>query len=168
MEKLRIYVASPYGFSEAGQFFYYGKLIPMIEAVGFEVLDPWKLTDDRLIKRALHAPEGMTRRTEWTKVNVIIGQNNDAAIVRSHLVLGIFDGTDVDSGTASEITRASTLDIAVEGYRGDFRLSSDNSGAIVNLQVEHYVRIGGGVISLSLKDLEARLRLRHSQLLALL
>ena len=32
------------------------------------------------------------------------------------------------------------------GYRGDFRLSADNEGCSVNLQVEYFIRRSGGEI----------------------
>jgi nucleoside 2-deoxyribosyltransferase len=58
----------------------------------------------------------------------------------------VLDGTDVDSGTASEIGYAYARGKLIVGYRGDFRLSSDNEGGIVNLQVEHFIRASGGTI----------------------
>jgi hypothetical protein len=42
---MRIYIAGPLGFSEAGRTFYYEKLIPAVRQLGHEVLDPWTLSD---------------------------------------------------------------------------------------------------------------------------
>ncbi len=47
---------------------------------------------------------------------------------------------DVDSGMATEIGYAYAKG---NGYRGDFRIAGDNPGAIVNLQVEHFIRNSG-------------------------
>lgn len=62
------------------------------------------------------------------------------------MVFAVLDGTDVDSGTASEIGYAYALGKRILGYRGDFRLSADNEGSIVNLQVEYFIRASGGEI----------------------
>lgn len=64
----------------------------------------------------------------------------------SDAVLSILDGPDVDSGTAAEIGYAFAKNKPIVGYRGDFRLSADNVGGIVNLQVEYFIRASGGTI----------------------
>ena len=53
---VKIYVASPLGFSEVGKYFLYDKIIPKIEELGYAVLDPWKLTPDELIQPILKMP----------------------------------------------------------------------------------------------------------------
>jgi nucleoside 2-deoxyribosyltransferase len=63
----------------------------------------------------------------------------------------------VDSGTASEIGYACAKGKPILGYRGDFRLSADNEGSMVNLQVEHFIRQSGGDIVTSLADALAKL-----------
>jgi nucleoside 2-deoxyribosyltransferase len=62
------------------------------------------------------------------------------------MVFAVLDGTDVDSGTAAEIGYAFAKGKPILGYRGDFRLSADNDGSIVNLQVEYFIRASGGTI----------------------
>jgi len=42
--RIRVYVASNLGFSKVGRDFYYNTLIPSIQQLGYEVLDPWVLT----------------------------------------------------------------------------------------------------------------------------
>ena len=54
-------------------------------------------------------------------------------------ILAQLDGVDVDSGTASEIGYGSALNLFICGVRSDFRLSSDNEGTRVNLQVEYFI-----------------------------
>ena len=69
----------------------------------------------------------------------------------------MLDGTDVDSGTAAEIGYAFARGKNILGYRGDFRLSADNEGATVNLQVEYFIRESGGDIITAFAALPAAL-----------
>lgn len=148
-----IYLASPLGFSEAGREFYYGNIVPIFEKLGFGILDPWKLTDPKKINRVLSYPYGIRKRNAWSKLNLEIAQNNIDAIERSSGMFAVLDGVDVDSGTASEIGYAAALKKPILGYRGDFRLSADNEGGIVNLQVEGFIRLRGGTIISSISEL---------------
>jgi nucleoside 2-deoxyribosyltransferase len=158
MKDVKIYVASPFGFSEAGRDFMYSKILPIVLDLGYEVLDPWKLTPEEIILRAMNAPYGVKRRAAWQKVNPIIGSNNEKAIKISNGLLAVLDGTDVDSGTASEIGCASALGKPILGYRGDFRLASDNDGSLVNLQVEYFIRKNGGDIVKKFEDIKPALK----------
>jgi nucleoside 2-deoxyribosyltransferase len=150
---MKIYMASPLGFSEAGRSFYNGTLIPEVIRLGFEVIDPWTLTDQAKIDAVEKMPYGVERRDAWRRLNVEIGGNNRAGIDRSDAVLAVLDGTDVDSGTAAEIGYAFAKCKPILGYRGDFRLSADNEGSTVNLQVEYFIRQSGGDIVTKLADL---------------
>jgi nucleoside 2-deoxyribosyltransferase len=71
------------------------------------------------------------------------------------VVFAVLDGPDVDSGTASEIGYAYARQKLIVGYRGDFRLSADNEGGIVNLQVEHFIRASGGTIVSKVSEIAA-------------
>jgi nucleoside 2-deoxyribosyltransferase len=157
--KVRIYLASPLGFSEAGRHFYRGVLLPFVRDLGFEVLDPWTLTDPRKIRAVQALPYGPARREAWRELNMEIGAANRAAIDRAEAVVAVLDGADVDSGTAAEIGYAFGRGKLVVGYRGDFRLSADNEGSTVNLQVEYFIRESGGTIVERSEDLAAGLRL---------
>src|SRR5881397_1850798 len=130
----RIYMASPLGFSEAGRHFSNAVLVPFVAGLGYEVLDA------------------------WGKLNREIGATNRAAIDRADGVVAVLDGTDVDSGTAAEIGYAFARGKLIVGYRGDFRLSADNEGSAVNLQVEFFIRESGGAIVSRYEDLEMCLR----------
>ena len=154
----KVYLASPLGFSEAGRLFYYGKLVPLVVGVGFEVLDPWVLTADKILKPAISLSYGQTKKNKWQKINKIIGRNNTKAIKNCNLILAVIDGTDVDSGTASEIGYGTALGKAVIGYRSDFRLSSDNEGSTVNVQVEYFIKLNGGIITTNLNELKKILK----------
>ncbi len=155
MKKLYAYIASPCGFApESTEQFYYGQLLPIIRRHGFELLDPWKLTDQSVIDRATCTPEGPQRRIAWQVANEIIAEHNTNAIRRCDVVVAILDGSDVDSGTASEIGFAYGIEKTIIGYRNDFRLSSDNVGSTVNLQVEYFIHESAGTIVRNLYELE--------------
>ena len=155
---MKIYLASPLGFSKAGIEFYYGTFIPAIQWLGYEVIDPWELTDKGKIKRIHEMPYGLKRRNAWRKINMEIAENNRKGIDESDGLVAVLDGTDVDSGTAAEIGYGFARGKPILGYRGDFRLSADNEGAIVNLQVEYFIRESGGTIITEVDKLQKELK----------
>ena len=159
----RIYMASPLGFSEAGRHFYDSMLVPFVRQLGFEVLDPWVLTDLRKIEAVQKLAYGTERRDGWRALNAEIGANNRGAIDRADAVVAVLDGVDVDSGTASEIGYAFGRGKPIVGYRGDFRLSADNEGGTVNIQVEYFIRASGGTIVERYEDLAGVLRALRPQ-----
>jgi nucleoside 2-deoxyribosyltransferase len=142
----RIYMASPLGFSQAGRHFYEGVLVPFVRCLGFEVLDPWGSTDREKLAAVRALPDSPARRKAWRALNREIGAGNRAAIDAARAVVAVLDGVDVDSGTAAEIGYAFARGKLIVGYRGDVRLSADNEGATVNLQVEYFIRESGGTI----------------------
>ena len=153
----RIYLASPLGFSEAGRHFSTEVLVPFVRRLGYEVLDPWTLTDRRKIEAVQKMPYGPARREAWRTLNREMGASNRAAIDEARGLIAVLDGVDVDSGTAAEIGYAFARGKLIVGYRGDFRLSADNEGSTVNLQVEHFIRESGGTIVDRYEDLEPAL-----------
>ncbi|PYM72515.1 MAG: 2-deoxyribonucleoside glycosidase [Candidatus Rokuibacteriota bacterium] len=154
----RVYLAGPLGFSEAGRHFYRSVFVPFVAGLGYEVIDPWAHTDQRKIEAIERLPPGPERLAAWRALNHEIGAANRAAIDRAHGVIAILDGTDVDSGTAAEIGYAFARGKLIVGYRGDFRLSADNEGSTVNLQVEFFIRESGGTIVSRYEDLGPSLR----------
>ncbi|MCX5895641.1 MAG: hypothetical protein NTZ51_07425, partial [Proteobacteria bacterium] len=82
-KRATLYIASPLGFSEAGRNFMNNKIIPLLKRLDFNVLDPWKLTPQKLIKPVLNMPYGQKKREEWQKLNNIIGSNNTCAIEKA-------------------------------------------------------------------------------------
>lgn len=153
-----LYIASPLGFSEVGRAFLYSSIIPQIKELGIEVLDPWKLTSEEEIKAITSLPYSKERKEAWKKLNLVMGQRNTQAIQKATGVLAILDGVDVDSGTASEIGYASALGKSILGYRGDFRLSADNEGSTVNLQVEYFIFMHGGKIITEISKLQEEVK----------
>jgi nucleoside 2-deoxyribosyltransferase len=144
----KVYVASPLGFSPAGQRWSAEELLPALLAAGLEPLDPWMLTPevDAALAAALVLSDGPGRRTSLADVNRRIGEANAFLIREADGMLAVLDGTDVDSGTAAEIGFASALGKPIVGLRTDLRRAGDNEGAVVNLQVEYFVRATGGPI----------------------
>lgn len=141
----RIYLAGPLGFSEAGDMFK-TTLVEKLSGLGYEVVDPFKLTPASEIRKVERLKTLDEQRHAWKKLNDKIARTNQEAIDRCDAVLAILDGPDVDSGTAAEIGYAFARKKPILGYRGDFRLSADNLGATVNLQVEYFIRASGGGI----------------------
>lgn len=159
MQKLKkIYIASPLGFSEAGRFFLYEKVVPMFTRLGLEVIDPWTLTPPELVSATLSLPAGEERIKAWSDLSKIIAENNVKGIMESDGIFAVLDGTDVDSGTAAEIGYASAIGKTISAYRGDFRSSGDNEGSVVNLQVTWFIESSGGSISSSLVDAEEEIK----------
>jgi len=158
--KARIYLAGPLGFSEAGRHFYNAVLVPYVQGLGYEVLDPWTLTEAAKIQAVQSMAYGPAKREAWRTLNLEMGATNRAAIDAADGVVAVLDGTDVDSGTAAEIGYAFARGKRLVGYRGDFRLSADNEGSIVNLQVEYFIRASGGTIVDRYEDLGPSLRAR--------
>src|SRR5437016_8090552 len=99
----KIYMAGPLGFSEAVRHFYNSVLVPFVAGLGYDVLDPWTLTDPHKIEAVQRLPYGSERREAWRKLNREMGATNRAAIDAAHGVVALLDGTDVDSGTAAEL-----------------------------------------------------------------
>jgi len=154
----RIYVASPLGFAEAGRHFHGERLLPLLASLGYEALDPWALADADALARVRAMPAGDERAAAWRRLNAAIAETNRRAIDDADAVLAVLDGSDVDSGTAAEIGYAFARGKPIVGYRGDSRPAGDNEGAVVNLQVEHFVRASGGTIVTSLDAVGPALR----------
>jgi nucleoside 2-deoxyribosyltransferase len=136
----RVYVASPLGFDAAGRLFNSARLLPALLAAGLEPLDPWA--------------QGLAAEAEEpdAALNDRIGARNVELLEQADAVLAVLDGVDVDSGTAAEIGFASARGVPVVGLRTDLRAAGDNAAALVNLQVEHFIRRTGGTVVRELDD----------------
>ena len=155
---MRVYLAGPLGFSEAGTAFHKQTIVAALAELKYEILDPWQFAPTAEIAEISKMPYGEPKRAAWEALNPKIGGTNAAAIQACDLVFAVLDGTDVDSGTASEIGYAFALGKKILGYRGDFRLSADNEGSIVNLQVEYFIKASGGEIFKHIAELPAALQ----------
>lgn len=132
-----VYVASPLGFSVPTRLFYETRLLTDLAAAGFAILDPWALPPGADV----HDPVDP----------MVVGERNALMIQRADAVLAILDGSDVDSGTAAEVGFAAALEKPVVGYRTDIRQAGE-AGAVVNLQVEYFIRVTGGRITTSIEE----------------
>jgi nucleoside 2-deoxyribosyltransferase len=154
---MKIYLAGPLGFSEAGRAFHDSAVVPEMRRLGHVPLDPWNPPNAAEIEVVAAMPYGVAKRDAWRKLNRQIGAQNRALIDACDLVFAVLDGTDVDSGTAAEIGYAFAQGKPILGYRGDMRLSADNEGATVNLQVEYFIQASGGEIIFHIDDVAAAL-----------
>lgn len=154
----KIYIASPLGFSEAGRFFLYEKIVPLFTRLKLDIIDPWKLTPVDYIKRVSLIPPGKELSSAWSELNTVIAENNTKGIINSDGLFAVLDGTDVDSGTAAEIGFASAIGKPLTAYRGDFRQAGDNHGSVVNIQVAYFIHKSGGKICSSLTEAEDEIR----------
>lgn len=142
---LKVYVASPLGFSEATRLWYRETFLPALRACGVEVLDPW----DEATYRELEPPPASDTGSvaepapAGKDTNARIGRRNTQLLHQADGVVAVLDGADVDSGTAAEIGYATALGRWVLGYRGDRRPRGDTPGSLVNLQVEYFIRMKG-------------------------
>jgi nucleoside 2-deoxyribosyltransferase len=174
---MKIYLAGPLGFSEAGRAYYKSDILGRITGPDYVRFDPWgddpppgiapQLAGEIMrlaaeTKAADAMQYGPAKKAVWEKLNRRLGAKNRALIDECDVVFAILDGTDVDSGTAAEIGYAFAKGKPILGYRGDFRLSADNDGATVNLQVEYFIDASGGKIIRHIADLEGALaKLKH-------
>jgi len=153
-----LYIAGPMGFSEAGRDFMYNRLMPAIKETGFSIIDPWKLTPQEQIDKILAMHLSPEKQKALADMNRKIGSKNEEGIRRAFGIVSMLDGPDVDSGTAGEIGFCYGLGKSVLGYRNDFRLSSENIGAKVNIQVEYFIlNSPGGEIISSISELPSAL-----------
>ena len=133
-------------------------MLAAIRAAGLEPLDPWAdphAGDE--IDAALALPVSESRNEALRAINRRLGAVNAANIRRADALLAVLDGVDVDSGTAAEIGFAAALGKSIVGLRLDTRQAGDNEGAVVNLQVEHFIDAGGGRVVRSLPEAVALL-----------
>lgn len=142
-----VYLASPLGFTESTQSFM-DIIESLISECGFIVVNPWQMTDPQQFEVTTQNID--KRRQTLHKLNMKVAAQNAEAIRECQIVMAVLDGTDVDSGTASEIGFAYALGKRIYGYRGDIRRSGDNDGSMVNLQVQYWIENSGGCIVTSL------------------
>jgi nucleoside 2-deoxyribosyltransferase len=131
--KPKVYVASPYGFSQSTYSFRLA-FNEAIKKAGCDILDPWR-----------HNP---SKLPPWEKLGAI----NAADIERADGIVAALDGVDVDSGTAAEIGYAAALGKWIIGYRGDFRKAGEDPKVVVNLQVQYFIEKNGGTIIKGIGD----------------
>ena len=128
--------------------FYVQVVLPALQDGGLDPLDPW--AGGAPIVSAQQIDDPVVRLDALRAANSTVGAQNVALLRQAVGVFAVLDGTDVDSGTAAEIGWAAHAGLPIVGWRSDFRLAGDNEGAIVNLQVEYFIRESGGSIEADL------------------
>lgn len=147
MKARRLYLASPLGFSAVGGTFR-EELHQGLEAIGFEVVDPWDV----------ELPAPSTREAALQ-----IGRLNVALLEQCDVVVGVLDGADVDSGVALELGYAAALGKTVHGLRTDVRLAGECAELGINLQVATAIADSGGRLLRRLEDLPSILPERQEE-----
>jgi nucleoside 2-deoxyribosyltransferase len=145
----RAYIASPLGFSECTRAYYAERYLPAL-AEHVEPVDPWALSSAAEFDAA--RAEGRER-----SFGVEVGARNADAIAGAQLLIAQLDGQEVDAGTAAEVGYAAALGLPCLAVRSDLR-SSGEPGMRVNLQVEAFVALSGGLLVASLDELLTHLR----------
>ena len=151
---MKIYLASPLGFTESTKDFMERIECRLID-LGYTVINPWKISENegKEILETNNIESLYQRFKKLHEINLKIGRNNENAIKECDIIFAVLDGVDVDSGTASEIGFGYGIGKKIYGYRGDFRLSADNLGSIVNLQVQYWIENSGGFIITTLNNI---------------
>ena len=105
MKEIVAYLASPLGFTDAGQEFMKQKLSPMLKNLGLTILNPWDSLEFTSIqmKKILTITNYDERVSHLKSLNNEIAKENEEMINKSDIIIAVLDGTDVDSGVAAEI-----------------------------------------------------------------
>jgi hypothetical protein len=120
-------------------------LVPAVAAAGLTPISPWGKFVDEFERCFRHGPRGLAGAAGLRGPGQAGRCEANAKMIETSAgILAQLDGVDVDSGTASEVGYGSALGLSICGVRTDFRLSSDNEGTRVNLQVEYFITRTGG------------------------
>ncbi|HEV2339854.1 MAG TPA: nucleoside 2-deoxyribosyltransferase [Patescibacteria group bacterium] len=149
---IKLYIAGPLGFAEATRPFHQS-IIKLVRIMGGEPIDAWALTPKEETDRVNKMSPGRRQEKAYKKVNEKIFKKSIRALDEVMGVIAVLDGPDVDSGTAAEIGYAAGRLIPIIGYRGDFRIASDNIGTPVNLMIAGFIHNSGGLIIRHISDL---------------
>lgn len=139
----KVYLASPLGFSPELKS-YRGKIKRRLTELGCIVLDPWNQPFHSVLEEANIIQDWLARTAAFKQIAAEIGKANEDMIRSCDSILGVLDGPEVDSGTASEIGFAAALSKPCYGLRTDFRSCGDFDGISINLQVLYWIESSGG------------------------
>ena len=154
MQRTKVYLASPLGFSQETRP-YLGRIKERLVGMGCEVFDPWaQALFAADIERALAIDGFRERVAAFARIAAGIGELNEAEIREADVVIGVLDGAEIDSGTASEIGFAAALGKRCYGLRTDVRDCGDFTGIPVNLQVLHFIERNGGRLFRSIGEIQ--------------
>ena len=162
--QLVVYVASDYGFTEGGRYYYNDIFLPKLKRLGFAVIDPWRKAQQELFDRASAIDDTEEKRKAFVQASRVVGRSRRIDIERCDLLVACLDGIVPDTGVAGELSYAAGREKSIEAHRSDLRQSGENIAVPINLQLYDFVRKGGGVISATFSGLEHRLILRARRL----
>src|SRR5665213_1672479 len=103
-----VYVASPLGFTLAGERFLMEVVVPGLRERGYGVLDPWA-EGARIFDGILDEPVTARRRDIVLERAQRVGARNAEMIQESDAILAVLDDCDLDSGTCAEVGYATAL-----------------------------------------------------------
>ena len=150
--KRTVYLASPLGFSPEWKS-YRDKIKERLLKIGCTVLDPWDQTNRSAIEEAGAIQDWPARVQAFEKIAARIGKANETMLRSCDAVLGVLDGAELDSGTASEIGFAAALGKTCNGLRTDFRDCGEFVGQPFNLQVLYWIESSGGRLFRRIADI---------------
>jgi nucleoside 2-deoxyribosyltransferase len=148
----KVYLASPLGFSPEYSS-YRERIKARITQLGYEVFDPWDQPFSKAIHEASRIDHYDERINALTRLARQIGVINENAIRECDILLGVLDGTEVDSGTASEMGFAAGISKPVFGLRTDWR-DSGEFGLALNLQLLHFIETSGGELVRRIEEIK--------------
>ena len=143
----KIYLASPYGFSESGQYFMKEVMIPMLKE-NYEILNPWDMIPEFMAKFAeamkIQDPEEKMKR--WWEILDSTPDHDLGMVDEADFLLAVLDGADADSGVALEVGYAYAKGKPMLGYRSDTRQAGEIPPLKVNVMIECCIRKTGGQV----------------------
>jgi len=152
--KNKLYLASHLGFSSE-YLSYRDKIKCHIIIQGLKIYDPWDNVDHKDdFAKALEIMEYDKRLNAMKRIAMRIGLLNENLIRESDVLLAVLDGTEVDSGVASEVGFATGLGKICYGLRTDFRNCGEMDGIPINLQVLHFIEKSGGKLFRAIDDIK--------------
>ena len=141
----KIYLASPWGFTDSGNYFMNKVMIPMLKE-NYEVLDPWDMvpTFQKEFAEALKIEDKAQQAKRWWEILDSTPPADLGKVDESDFLLAVLDGPDVDSGTSLEIGYAYAKGKTMLGYRSDIRQAGEMPPLKVNVMIEACIRLSGG------------------------
>jgi nucleoside 2-deoxyribosyltransferase len=142
----KIYLASPYGFTDSGIYFMNEVMIPMLKKANYEVLNPWGLLPEfkKELEEAMKLKDPVKIQEKFQEILSSAASRDLKLVDECDFLLAVLDGSDVDSGVALEIGYAYVKGKKMIGYRSDTRQSGDIAPLKVNVMIEDCIRNTGG------------------------
>ena len=153
-EKLKVYLASPLGFSPENDH-YRQRIKERLRELDCTIFDPWEQEEvSRRIVEAMSMADGVERARAIKEAASFTGGVNAEGIRSADVVLAVLDGAEPDSGTVSEVGFGAGIGKRCFGLRTDFRDCGDLPGLPLNLQVLFFIEYSGGKLFRTIEDIE--------------